>query len=57
MRDGDELKMEMRRKLCPGRDGPEGSREMSFIVFLVILPECRKKKKKKPDSFAERSFF
>lgn len=58
-RDGDELNMEMRRKFCPGRDGPEGSREMSVIVFLVILPECRKKKKrkKKPDSFAECSFF
>lgn len=46
MRDADELKMEMGRKLCPGRDGPEGSREMLVIVFQVILTECREKNKK-----------
>lgn len=42
MCDSDGLKREVRRKVCPGRGGPDRSREMVF-VFLGYFTRMQKK--------------
>lgn len=36
--------MEVRRKVCPGRGGPDRSREMVFVFFRLFYQNADKKK-------------